>query len=94
VNWLPAGFKPIKADKHRIAITKQPVEFMMFSDGLVDISVYVSNSSDKRRAAELITDGATVVLNQVNLHNEISVVGKVPPETAKAIADSIVFKAK
>jgi sigma-E factor negative regulatory protein RseB len=94
VNWLPAGFKPIKADKHRIAITKQPVEFMMFSDGLVDISVYVSESPDERRSAELITDGATVVLNQVNWHHEISVVGKIPPKTAKVIADSIVFNAK
>ncbi|WDE06367.1 MucB/RseB C-terminal domain-containing protein [Thalassomonas viridans] len=91
VNWLPAGFERVKANRHRIPVTKQPVEFMLFNDGLVDVSVYVGASADKQRAVEYVMDGATVILNQVVSGFEISVVGKIPSSTAKAIADSIVF---
>ena len=89
VNWLPAGFKQIKANRHRMYSTKQPVEFILYNDGLVDVSVYVSRSKDKQRKVEYVMDGATVVLNQVVKGFEISVVGKIPSNTAKAIADSI-----
>ncbi|GHE86178.1 MucB/RseB C-terminal domain-containing protein [Thalassotalea profundi] len=89
VKWLPQGFESISTNRHRITLTKQPVEFMMFSDGLVDISVYVSPSNVRQRAVEFLMDGATVALNQVNNGFEVSVVGKIPSQTAKAIADSV-----
>jgi sigma-E factor negative regulatory protein RseB len=92
VNWLPLGFERIKADRHRISLTKQAVEFMQYSDGLVDISVYVSPSKVAKRTVEYVKDGATVVLNQVVNGKEISVVGKIPGTTAKAIADSVSFR--
>jgi sigma-E factor negative regulatory protein RseB len=91
VDWLPTGFKKIKANRHRISSTTKPVEFMLFSDGLVNVSVYINNSADKQRAVEYVMDGATVVLNQVNKGFEVSVVGKIPSTTAKKIADSIVL---
>ncbi|MEW6981484.1 MucB/RseB C-terminal domain-containing protein [Colwelliaceae bacterium 6471] len=91
VNWLPAGFTQLKANKHRINITNQPVEFMLFSDGLVEVSVYVGASQDKQRVADYVMDGATVVLNQVVNGFEVSVVGKIPASTAKSIADSVVI---
>lgn len=89
VNWLPTGFTRIKANRHLIAATKQPVEFMQFNDGLVDISVYISKSKVKQRTVEYVMNGATVVLNQVVNGFEISVVGKIPSNTAKTIADSV-----
>jgi len=92
VNWLPLGFKRIKVDRHRISLTKQAVEFMLFSDGLVDVSVYVSPSSVVQRKSEFVKDGATIVLNQIVNNKEISVVGKIPSTTAKAIADSVSFR--
>ncbi|WP_448211951.1 MucB/RseB C-terminal domain-containing protein [Colwellia sp. MEBiC06753] len=91
VNWLPAGFERVQAIRHRIVHTKQPVESMLFNDGLVDISVYVNGSNEKQRPVEFVMDGATVVLNQVVNGFEISVVGKIPSNTAKAIADSVSF---
>ncbi|WP_286262547.1 MucB/RseB C-terminal domain-containing protein [Thalassotalea atypica] len=93
VNWLPDGFKRLKSDRHRITQTKQPVEFILFSDGLVDVSVYVGKSQDSQRAVDFARDGGTVVLNQVVDGFEISVVGKIPSKTAKIIADSVAFVA-
>lgn len=88
VNWLPEGFKRLNANRHRINSTKQPVEFMLFSDGLVNVSVYVTPSK-QLRAVDFVMDGATVALNQAINGIEISVVGKVPSTTAKKIADSV-----
>lgn len=93
VSWLPTGFKQIKANRHSMSSTNQPVEFILFSDGLVDVSVYVSASKKKQRVAEFVMDGATVVLNQVVNGFEISVVGKIPSNTAKTIANSIGIRA-
>lgn len=94
VNWLPEGFNKVRNHRHRIPHSKQPVEFMLFNDGLVDVSVYLSQSSDKQRAVQYVMDGATVVLNQAVNGYEISVVGKIPSSTAKMIADSVVFVPK
>ncbi len=94
VKWLPEGFKRLNANRHRISATKKPVEFMLFNDGLVDVSVYVNASEDKQRATDYVMDGATVVLNQVVNGFEVSVVGKIPAKTAKAIADSVLLMPK
>lgn len=94
VNWLPDGFEQIKSDRHRINTSKQAVEFMLFNDGLVDISVYVNPSKQKQRPIEFANDGATLVLNQVINNIEVSVVGKIPLETAKKIVSSVSFNRK
>ena len=89
VNWMPDGFKKINANRHRIIATKQPVEFQLFSDGLVEFSVYVGQSTDKQRPQDFVMDGATVAFNQVAKGFEVSVVGKIPAQTAKRIAESV-----
>lgn len=94
VNWLPDGFESITSDRHRINTSKQTVEFMLFNDGLVDISVYVNPSTEKQRAIEFANDGATIVMNQVINNIEVSVVGKIPSETAKQIISSVSFNRK
>jgi sigma-E factor negative regulatory protein RseB len=91
VNWLPNGFKQIKSNIHRMNSSQQAVEFMLFNDGLVDISVYVNPSKDQQRAIEFANDGATLVLNQVINNVEVSVVGKIPVATAKKIVNSVRF---
>jgi len=92
VNWLPEGFVQMNSNRHHISATKQLVEFALFSDGLVDVSVYVTPSKEER-AVDFVMDGATVALNQAIKGIEVSVVGKIPSQTAKRIADSISLQA-
>lgn len=87
--WLPSGFEPIKASRHRMQTNKKSVELMLFSDGLVELSVYVNPSQESHRALEYANDGATLVLSQVVNNVEVSVVGKLPLSTAKQIAESV-----
>jgi sigma-E factor negative regulatory protein RseB len=91
VHWLPDGFKQIKSNVHQINANKQAVDFMLFNDGLVDVSVYVNPSKDKQRTIEFANDGATLVLNEVVNNVEVSIVGKIPVDTAKKIINSVRF---
>ncbi len=91
INWLPSGFEKIRANHHQLTITKQATEFMLFSDGLVDISVYINKAPVNNREAEFVMNGATGVFNQVSNGVEVSVVGKIPLITAQSIADSVSF---
>ncbi len=93
VNWLPQGFNVVKSNQHRLNSYSQnsdkAVGFMLFTDGLVEFSVYVNPSKEKFRAPEYANDGSTMVFNQILQGVEISVVGDVPLLTAKKIAESI-----
>ncbi|KGJ89076.1 MucB/RseB C-terminal domain-containing protein [Colwellia psychrerythraea] len=94
VNWLPHGFSAVKSNHHNLNSNnrgdEKAVEFMLFSDGLVDISVYVNLSQENFRAPEYASDGATMVFNHIVQGIEVGVVGNIPLVTAKKIAESIV----
>jgi len=88
INWLPQGMQVIKSNRRRISNDKT-VEFILLSDGLVEISVYINPSSVEPRPVEHANDGATLVLTQIDQGLEVSVVGNIPLITAKKIADSV-----
>lgn len=92
VLWLPKGFSEINTSKHRLLRSEKNVEYRMFSDGLVDISVYVNNSDINKRKAQFTNDGATLAFSQILNNIEVSIVGDIPIKTAKAITDSIQLK--
>lgn len=88
VNWLPVGMEIIKSSRRRVNNNKI-VEFILLSDGLVEISVYINPSNAQPKPVEYASDGATLVFSQVDNGLEVSVVGKIPLVTAKKIADSV-----
>lgn len=94
VDWLPQGFAVIKSNQHNLNSHNQAenkaVEFMLFSDGLVEISVYVNLSQENFRSPEYASDGATMVFNHIVQGIEVGIVGDIPLATAKKIAESIV----
>ena len=63
----------------------------MASDGLVDFSVYVTRVDPQQSMRhQLIRQGATNLISYVNdVGVEITVVGEIPAETAKKIAESV-----
>ncbi len=93
VNWLPEGFKLLKSNQHSLnsysRVGEKTVDFMLFTDGLVEVSVYVNAAKENFRAPEYANDGATMVYNHVSQGVEVGVVGGVPLVTARKIAESI-----
>ncbi|NUY57123.1 MULTISPECIES: sigma-E factor regulatory protein RseB [Salinivibrio] len=89
VTVLPDGFKPVYSNRHRLMMTKRAVESQMFSDGLFSFSVYLAKADDVSVRKQIVRQGRRTLHSVINGNAEITVVGDIPPETAKRIADSV-----
>lgn len=93
-GWLPKGFRVMSTDRHPLVGTGEMVDYMMVSDGLVDVSIYLS-APESGMGQQLVRQGATSLLRLLNDHKvEVTVVGEVPAQTAQRIAESLHSLAK
>ncbi len=89
-GWLPKGFVLENADRHRLGMVHKPVDYLQFSDGLIKISVYVSQAGQNSAIAEQrIRQGAVSLHSIIRDNLEITVIGEVPPETTQRVAESV-----
>ncbi len=94
LNWdfdfLPVGMQLIKSDVHRLPLTGDLVVYMMLSDGLIDISVYLQEASNTSADSDvLLRHESNTFLTRRQGPLLVTVVGKLPAQTANAIAASI-----
>ncbi len=87
-GWLPGGMKEVTQSRRQIPSLNKPVESRLYSDGLFSFSINVS-AADKNSTPQLLRNGRRTVQTVVRNNVEITVVGEVPPSTAKRIADAI-----
>lgn len=89
VTAMPDGFFPVYNNRHRLMNTDRPVESQMFSDGLFSFSVYLSPADKLSVREQLVRKGRRTLHSHVSGNAEITVVGDLPPETAKKVAESV-----
>ncbi len=89
INWLPTGMKAIKQDTHKLPVTGDTVDYVLLSDGLVDVSVYVHAIRGTVAENGWLRHQSNTLLSLNNGKIEVTVVGKIPAETANTIASSI-----
>ena len=89
VNWIPNGFEPKELNRYRMVNTDRMVESQMYSDGLFNFSVYVADSDNLSLKGQLVRQGRRTLHSLVHGKLEISVIGDIPPATAKRIAQSV-----
>lgn len=89
VTYLPAGMREIKQDTRRLALTGQVVEYKLFSDGLVDVSVYVQPAEDAVGETLALRNELSTFLTLTDGKAQVTVVGEIPLQTANAIATSL-----
>jgi sigma-E factor negative regulatory protein RseB len=90
VNWLPEGFTPAGN-----RITAQGEHVLMFTDGLVSVSVFITSSQHQAIPKVTARRGATIaVMSSVafDKNKTVAVVGEVPTVTARRIAVSVKAK--
>ncbi|MDW6002949.1 sigma-E factor regulatory protein RseB [Vibrio mangrovi] len=92
VGWVPDGFTSKELNRYRMAITNRLVESQIYTDGLFSFSVYVADSDNHSLKNQLIRQGRRTLQTLVKGKNEISVIGDIPPATAKRIAQSVTFE--
>ncbi|HAS63426.1 MAG TPA: sigma-E factor regulatory protein RseB [Vibrio sp.] len=93
VGWLPSGFEAKDLNRYRMAVTDRMVESQMYTDGLFNFSIYVSQRDEHSLKGQIVRQGRRTLHTIVRGNAEISVVGDIPPATAKRIAQSVTVKA-
>lgn len=91
-SWLPQGFTEISSSRRPLPGIDSPVESRLYSDGLFSFSINVSRAS-ANSSEQMLRTGRRTVSTEVRNNAEITVVGELPPPTAKRIASSITFRA-
>jgi sigma-E factor negative regulatory protein RseB len=92
-QWLPEGIKEVARTRRPLPNQSIEIDSRLYSDGLFSFSTNVSVSSSGT-AEQLVRQGRRTLFTEVRDGNEITIVGELPPLTAKRIADSIVFSAQ
>ncbi|KNC07287.1 anti-sigma E factor [Pantoea sp. RIT-PI-b] len=87
-GWLPAGMKLISQSRRNIPSMNKTVESRLYSDGLFSFAINIT-PADKSSSVQALRTGRRTVQTEVRNNSEITVVGELPPATAKRIADSI-----
>ncbi|ACY85561.1 sigma-E factor regulatory protein RseB [Edwardsiella piscicida] len=89
--WVPDGFKEVSRSRRTLPSLSEPVESRLYSDGLFSFSVNVSPTTGDSRDDQFLRQGRRTIHTETRNNAEISVVGELPPMTAKRIAASIRF---
>lgn len=92
VEYLPSGMFEVKHDIRRLALTGQVVEYKMFTDGLVDVSVYVQSAKEAVGSDLVLRHELNTFLTLTDGKAQVTVVGEIPLKTANAIATSLRLK--
>ncbi|MDP2534347.1 MucB/RseB C-terminal domain-containing protein [Alteromonas stellipolaris] len=89
VKYLPNGMEEVRGDTRRLALTGQVVEYKMYSDGLVDVSVYVQPAKEALGGDLVLRNDLSTFLTLTDGNTQVTVVGEIPLQTANAIATSL-----
>lgn len=87
VEWLPEGFSPAGN-----RITAQGEQVLMFTDGLVSVSVFMTSRQHQDLPKVTARRGATTaVLSPLSFNRDqlVAVVGEIPTATARRMAVSV-----
>ncbi|ORT52128.1 sigma-E factor regulatory protein RseB [Vibrio sp. qd031] len=93
VNNVPVGFEAKPHTRYRMPLTNKVVESQIFSDGLFQFSVYITEQDNLTLRNQLVRQGRRTFQSQQLGDKEVIVVGDIPPETANEIARSVSFSA-
>ncbi len=88
LGWVPAGMSLISQNRREIPAMNKTVESRLYSDGLFSFAINIT-PADKSSVTQTLRTGRRTVQTEVRNNSEITVVGELPPATAKRIADSI-----
>ncbi len=90
LDFLPEGMKQINHDVRRLPVEGGLVEYVMLSDGLVDVSVYLQQAFSNAAQNEILGRiGSEIYLTRQQGNVLVTVIGKLPAKTANAIASSL-----
>ncbi len=91
-RWLPEGITEVSRSRRTLPNMDTPTESRLYSDGLFSFSVNVSPAGKDVPSEQSLRQGRRTVQTEARNNVEITVVGELPPSTAKRVADSVVME--
>lgn len=88
-NWLPGGFDLRRSHHRQLYDTQLPTDYFLFSDGLTEVSIYVSDQR-AQKLPSLAYQGPESLVNTFVEGHAVTVVGKLPADTLRRIAENMV----
>lgn len=89
LSWTPPGYTQQSRDNHRLMITAQNVDYMLLSDGLSDVSIYVAKAGELPLPEKELTKNGISMANHRQGNVDVTVVGRIPYDTALQISRSV-----
>jgi sigma-E factor negative regulatory protein RseB len=89
---VPSNFDILATNKHAIRNNNESSEYMLISDGLTDVSIYLTEHKSEIRIPLSSLNGTTVFRQRVSDKYDVAVIGVIPPSMAKMIADNVELK--
>lgn len=88
-SWLPQGFRQVSSSHRPLPGVGMSVESRLYSDGLFSFSVNVSRGSGNNNGDQVLRTGRRTVSTELRNGMEVTVVGELPPQTAKRVLDNV-----
>ncbi len=91
VGNLPAGFRKVMEMVRNLTGRKEPVAHLVYSDGLLNVSVFVepNGGNNVQASSRSSDDGPISVAVRPLADFQVTVMGEVPVGAVQAIADSV-----
>ena len=86
---VPSNFDVLATNKHAIRNNNESSEYMLISDGLTDVSIYLTEHKSEIRIPLSSINGTTIFRQRVSDKYDVAVIGVIPPSMAKMIADNV-----
>jgi sigma-E factor negative regulatory protein RseB len=87
LNWLPDGFKLVRSNHHQMAVTGAQADYFLYSDGLAEFSVYISDRSASRGPLQI--NGPDSLFSTELGNHRVTVIGRLPFATVQRIARGV-----
>lgn len=88
---LPKGFREVFFARKPMHNAEQPVDHLLLSDGFTSVSIYMENKSAAMQPG-LQSVGAVNSYSRTISNYQLTVMGEVPADTVKSIAEGIKLK--
>jgi sigma-E factor negative regulatory protein RseB len=89
IEAMPAGFALIKSERQTLNLNGELADYYLYSDGLIEVSVFIQRPLASNGRSKALSAGATTVFIHQATGYEVSVIGQLPPMTAKLVAESV-----
>lgn len=89
IGELPNGFQLREQGEEKVPGSPRSIHHLVFSDGLVSVSVYIESMDEQRGLSGASRRGSISAFGKYQSGLQVTVVGEVPPTTVEQIAHSI-----